>query len=47
MSSETQTSILDAALACIGKRISMILLQSGDKGKNYITSLHNEVVSVI
>jgi hypothetical protein len=47
MSSETGTSILDAVLACIDMRMSMILLQSGDKGENYITSLHNEVVSII
>jgi hypothetical protein len=46
MSSETGTSILDATLASFGKRISVILLQSGDKDKNYITSLHNEVVSI-
>jgi hypothetical protein len=47
MSSETGTSILDAALSCIGKRISMIMLQSGDKDENYIASLHNKVVSAI
>ena len=47
MSSQTGTSILDAALACFGERISAILLQPGDKDENYITSLHNEVVSII
>lgn len=46
MSFKTE-SILDAALACIGKRISAILPLSGDKDQNYITSLHNEVVSII
>ena len=45
MLSETSTSILDAVLACIGERISTILLQPGDKAENYIASLHNEVVS--
>ena len=40
-------SLLDSALACIGKRISVILHHSGDKDKNYVTSLHNEVVSII
>jgi hypothetical protein len=44
MSSEIGTSILDAAIACIGNRISAILFQSGEKDGNYITSLHNEVV---
>ncbi|KAF8260377.1 hypothetical protein EI94DRAFT_1706334 [Lactarius quietus] len=45
MSSQTErgVSIFDAALACIGDRISIILLQAGDKDKNYIASLHNEV----
>ena len=47
MMSEAGTSIIEAAVACFGQRISMILLQSGDKDKNYITSLHNEVVSII
>ena len=46
MSSDTGTSLLDAALACIGQRISTILLLPGDKDKNYISSLHNEVVSI-
>jgi hypothetical protein len=45
MSTETRPSILDAALACIGVRVSAILLQPGEKEENYITSLHNEVVS--
>ena len=47
MSSQTGSSILDAALACIGERISTILLQPGHKNHNYITSLHNEVVRII
>lgn len=47
MSAETGSSILDGAIACIGERISAILLRPGDEDKNYITSLHNEVVSVI
>lgn len=47
MSAETGTSVLDAALACIGQRITTILLQPGDKDKNYIASFHNEVVSII
>jgi hypothetical protein len=45
MSTETGASILDAALACIGKRISTVLLRPGEKDENHITSLHNEVVS--
>jgi hypothetical protein len=47
MSSETETSILDAALTCIGERISIILFQPGNKDENYIASLHNEVASSI
>ena len=46
MSVEVGTSILDAALACIGERLSAILLRPADGGRNYITSLHNEVVSI-
>jgi hypothetical protein len=51
MSSEAGASILDATLACIGERISIILLQpqagaTGNKDGNYIASLHNEVVSI-
>jgi hypothetical protein len=45
MSAETGASILDAALACIGNRISAILLRPGEKDENHIASLHNEVVS--
>jgi hypothetical protein len=44
MSSDTGTSILDEALACIGQRIASVLIQPADKDKNYIISLHNEVV---
>jgi hypothetical protein len=44
MSTETSTSLLDDALTCIGRRITLILLDPGDKGKNYVASLHNEVV---
>ncbi|KAN0135938.1 hypothetical protein V8E53_006390 [Lactarius tabidus] len=47
MSLETRTSILDAALVCIGNRISTILLQSGNKDKNYITSLHNKMLAAM
>ena len=47
MSSQTGALILDGVLACIGERISAILLQPGDKDENYIASLHNEVVSII
>ena len=39
-------SLLEVMLDCFGERISGILLQSGDKDKNYIASLHNEVVSI-
>jgi hypothetical protein len=46
MSSETGVSILDAALACFGERVSAIFLQPGKKNENYIASLHNEVVSI-
>ena len=46
MSSETGALILDAMLTFIGKRISIVLLQPGNKDKNYITSLHNEVASI-
>ena len=47
MSSQTGTSILDAALACIGERISAALLHPGEKDGNYIASLHNEVVRIV
>lgn len=47
MLAETGSSMLDGALTCIGERISAILLQPGIKKKNYIASLHNEVVSLI
>lgn len=45
MPAETATCILDDILALIGTRITSILLGPGDKDKNYIASLHNEVVS--
>ena len=45
MSFEMYSSILDEALACVGQRITSILIQPADrKDKNYIASLHNEVV---
>ncbi|KAH9022873.1 hypothetical protein EDB85DRAFT_2151483 [Lactarius pseudohatsudake] len=47
MSAAIGASILDAALACIGERISAILLNSADKGEKYIASLHNEVLAAI
>ena len=47
MSSDTDTSILDEGLACMGQRIASILTQHADKDKNYIASLHNEVVGII
>ena len=46
MSSDAGTSILDEALACIGRRIASILIQTADKDENYIASLHNEVVRI-
>jgi hypothetical protein len=46
MPSNAGTSILEEALACIGQRIDSILTQAGDKDKNYIASLHNEVVCI-
>jgi hypothetical protein len=46
MSSDAGASLLDAALACIGQRISTILHLPGDKDENFISSLHNEVVSI-
>jgi hypothetical protein len=45
MPAEMATCILDDMLAFIGTRITSILLGPGDKDRNYITSLHNEVVS--
>ena len=47
MSTEIGTSILDAALAYIGERVSSILLKPTDNDKNYISSLHKEVVSIL
>ncbi|KAI9431445.1 hypothetical protein BJY52DRAFT_1199675 [Lactarius psammicola] len=47
MSVEVGTSILDAALACISERLSAILLRPADGGRNYITSLHNEVLAAM
>ena len=46
MSSDTATSILDDALSCISQRIASALLQPADKDQMYVTSLHNEVVSI-
>ena len=46
MSSNPPMSLLEVMLDCFGQRISGILLRSGDKDKNYIASLHNEVVSI-
>ena len=46
MSSNTGTSILDEALACIGQRIASIFIQPADKNKTYIASLHNELVGI-
>ena len=46
MPSNTGASILEEALACIGQRIDSILIQPGDKDKNYIASLYNEVVRI-
>jgi hypothetical protein len=46
MPSVTGTSILDEALVCIGQRIASILIQPADVDKNYVASLHNEVVSI-
>ncbi|KAI9443816.1 hypothetical protein H4582DRAFT_2071289 [Lactarius indigo] len=47
MSTEIGTSILDAALAYIGQRISIILLKPADIDKNYIGSLHKEVLAAV
>ena len=46
MSPDPCTSILDEALACVGQRIALILIQLANKDKNYIASLRNEVVSI-
>ena len=46
MSSNTEASILDDALACIGQRITSILIQPANNDQNYIASLHNEVVRI-
>ena len=46
MSSDAGASIFDEALACIGQRITLILVHPTDKDKNYIASLQNEVVSI-
>jgi hypothetical protein len=47
MSSDTGTSILDEALACIGQRIAFIIVHPSDKDHHYIASLHNEVVGIV
>jgi hypothetical protein len=46
MSSDAGASVLDEALACIGRRIASILVQPTNKDKNYIASLRNEVVGI-
>jgi hypothetical protein len=46
MPSDTSSSVLDEALACVGQRIASILTQPADKDKNYIVSLCNEVVGI-
>jgi hypothetical protein len=46
MPSDTTSSVLDEALACVGQRIASILTQPADKDKNYIVSLCNEVVGI-
>jgi hypothetical protein len=46
MSSNTDTSILDEALVCIGERIASALIQPANRDKNYVASLHNEVVGI-
>jgi hypothetical protein len=46
MSSDTGTSILDEALACISQRIAFIIVHPSDKDQNYIASLRNEVVGI-
>ena len=46
MPSDTATSILEDALACIGQRIASILMQPAKKDNNYIASLYNEVVGI-
>ena len=46
MSSITDTSILDKVLVCFGKRIALALIQPAGRDKNYVASLHNEVVGI-
>jgi hypothetical protein len=46
MSPKAGASMLEEALVCIGQRIATILIQPTDKDKNYIASLHNEVVGI-
>lgn len=41
---DSETSILDEALACIGQRITSILIEPAEIDSNYVESLHNEVV---
>ena len=46
MSPKAGASILQEALVCIGQRIATILIQPTDRDKNYIASLHIEVVGI-
>jgi len=46
MLSTTGISTLDEALAYLDQRITCILIQPANKDRNYIASLHNEVVGV-
>ena len=46
MPSNNHTSVLDDTLVYIRQRIATILTQPTNKNKNYIASLHNEVVGI-
>ena len=46
MSSDPDASILDDALTCIGQRIAAIVIHSAGQDEMYVSSLHNEVVSI-
>lgn len=46
MSPNTDTSILEDALAFIGQRIASIIIHSARQDEMYVSSLHNEVVSI-
>lgn len=41
---DSDISILDEALVCIGQRITSILIEPAQRDSNYVGSLHNEVV---